>query len=89
MVEFINFDSVLITTGKSWKIRNAYCTVNVIRPSLVLTRIFLAYSRIMQRKDMENSLPVVSLQKAGVVLDTAVETLVIRAAFIRESVNQM
>ena len=42
----------------------------------------------MQRKQRENSLPVISLQKARIVSDTAVVTLVIRSAFLRESTNQ-
>ena len=43
----------------------------------------------MQTKDRENSEPVVSLPKARIVPDTAVVTLVIRSAFIRESTNQL
>ena len=43
----------------------------------------------MKRTDRENSRPVDSLQKARIVLDTAVATLVIRSTFVRENTNQM
>ena len=43
----------------------------------------------MQRKHRENSILVISLQKARIVSDTAVKMLVIRSAVIRESTNQM
>ena len=43
----------------------------------------------MQIKHRENSGPAISLQKVRIVSDTAVVTLVIRLAFIRESTKQM
>jgi len=43
----------------------------------------------MQRKDGENSGPFVSLQKARIVPNTAMMTVVIRSAFRRKSANQM
>ena len=43
----------------------------------------------MQRKHRENSVLVISLQKARIVSDTAIVTLLIRSAFMRESTNQM
>jgi len=60
----------------------------VIGPTLVPDKYLLSFD-LKQRKDRENFGPIVSLQKATIVPDTAVMRLVIRSAFMRESAKQM
>ena len=66
-------------------------TVNVIGPTLVLNKDFLSFIVELCRENIGKIPDWLSLFKkqARIVSDTAVVTLVIRSAFIRESTNQM